>query len=85
MTTDVISFGIPQLQSRNAMKSANAVTDFWNGYVELFGRKVNLHFTSSGHYCIQMINIASNLPLKGNCNSVLNLNCLNNRITIIKR
>ena len=36
LTTDVISFGIPQLQSRNAMKSANAVTDFWNSYVELF-------------------------------------------------
>ena len=85
MTTDVISFGIPQLQSRNAMKSANAITDFCNGYVELFGRKVNLYFTSPGHYCMQMINIASNLSLKGNCNNVLNLNCLNNRITIIKR
>ena len=42
LTTDVISFNILLLLSRETMKKVNIVTDFRNGYAELFGGKVRL-------------------------------------------
>ena len=52
LTTDVISFDIPLFLRKESMNWANTVIDFKNDYVELFGKKINLFFTSSGHYCI---------------------------------
>ena len=46
LTTDVISFGIPLLLSKESMKRANNVIDFKNDYLELLGKKINLIFTS---------------------------------------
>ena len=57
LTTDVISFDIPLLLSKESMKQANTVIDFKNDYIELFGKNINLLFTSSGHYCIQIKNV----------------------------
>lgn len=53
--------------------------DFRNNYVKLFRKKVILHFTSSGRYCILFTNNASNLKLQGNYNNALYLDCLNNK------
>ena len=78
LTTDVISFHIPLLLSKESIKRANTVIDFKNDYVELFGKKINLFFTSSGHYCIPIKNITYNLE-KFNVNNVLNLNCTSDK------
>ena len=61
LTTDVISFDIPLLLSKESMKQANTAIDFKNDYAELFGKKINLFFTSLGHYCIPIKNVTNNL------------------------
>ena len=73
LTTDVISFGIPLFLSKESMKRANTVIDFKNDYVELFGKKINLFFTSSGHYCIPVKNVTNNIEMFNDVNNVLNL------------
>ena len=73
LTTDVISFGIPLFLSKESMKRANTVIDFKNDYVELFGKKINLFFTSSGHYCIPIKNVTNNIEMFNDVNNVLNL------------
>ena len=55
--TDVISNDVPLLLSKDAMKKATTVVDFQNDKVTMFGKDINLKFTSSGHYVI---------PLNGN-------------------
>ena len=46
--------GIPLLLSKNVMKKAQAVLDFKNDSMLLFGKKHPLLFTNSGHYCIPL-------------------------------
>ena len=79
LTTDVISFDIPLFLSKESMKRANTVIDFKNDYVELFGKKINLFFTSSGHYCMPIKNITNNLETFNDVNNVLNLNCTSDK------
>ena len=50
--TDVVKSDIPLLLSRTAMKAMDCKMDFEKDTAELFGKKVNMHLTSSGHYCI---------------------------------
>ena len=50
--TDVVKSDIPLLLSRTAMKAMDCKMDFEKDTAELFGEKVNMHLTSSGHYCI---------------------------------
>ena len=45
---------IPWLLSKNCMKTANMKIDFANDKVNIFGKKVDLQFTSSGHYAIPL-------------------------------
>ena len=52
--TDVICMDITLLLSKNAMKKAQAVLDFKNDSLLLFGKKHPLLFTNSGHYCIPL-------------------------------
>ena len=61
LTTDVISFDIPLLLSKESMKQTNTAIDFKNDYAELFGKRINLFFTSLGHYCIPIKNVTNNL------------------------
>ena len=71
----MISFDIPLFLSKESMKRANTVIDFKNDYVELFGKKINLFFTSSGHYCIPIKNVTNNLETFNDVNNALNLTC----------
>ena len=57
------------------MKQANTVIDFKNDYIELSGKKINLFFTSSGHYCIPIKNVTNNLETFNDVNNALNLTC----------
>ena len=61
LTTDVISFYIRLLLSKESMKRANTVIDFKNDYTELCGKKINLFFTSLVCYCIPIKNVTNNL------------------------
>ena len=61
------------------MKRTNTVIDFKNEYVELFGKKINLFFTSSGHYFIPIKDITKNLETFNDVNNVLNLNCTSDK------
>ena len=50
--TDVVDSQIPLLWSLGDMKKAKVKLDLANDVAEVFGRLVNLNYTSSGHYCL---------------------------------
>ena len=50
--TDVVGTDLPMLLSKSAMKKANMKIDFSNDTVSMFDQKVNVGFTSSGHYAV---------------------------------
>ena len=79
LATDVFSCHIRLLLSKETIKKANIVISFKNDHVELFLKKQSSHFTLSGHYFMPITNIPSNLQLEGNCNNILNLDCLNSK------
>ena len=59
ITTDVVKYDIPLLLSKEAMKKANTKIDFKQDKVIIFGREINIKFTSIGHYCIKLHNYFS--------------------------
>ena len=52
--TDVIDNNLPLLLSKSAMQKAATKIDFNNNKVTMFGKVQDLHFTTSGHYCIPL-------------------------------
>ena len=50
--TDVVDSDIPLLLSKPAMKNAGVKLDLPNDSAEIFGVRVMLNETSSGHYCL---------------------------------
>ena len=52
--TDVIDNNLPLLLSKSAMQKAATKIDFKNNKVTMFGKVQDLHFTTSGHYCIPL-------------------------------
>ena len=50
--TDVVDSNIPLLLSKDAMKKASMKLDLETDTAEIYGKKVHLNCTSSGHYCI---------------------------------
>ena len=58
LETDVIDNKIPLLFSKSAMKKAETVIDFKLDKVSMFGKNIELIFTSTGHYVV---------PLNRNC------------------
>ena len=50
--TEVVPCDIPLLLSRNSMQKSNTKLDFAKNSVNMFGKDIELSFTSSGHYCI---------------------------------
>ena len=53
--TDVVDSQIPLLWSLGDMKKAKVKLDLANDVAEVFGRSVNLNFTSAGHYCLPIV------------------------------
>ena len=45
---------LPLLLSKNAMKKANTVINFENDKVTMFGKDINLIFTSTGHHAVPL-------------------------------
>ena len=54
LSTEVIDYDIPLLLSKQAMKKASTQIDFKSDTVTMFGKNIDLSFTSSGHYCISL-------------------------------
>ena len=52
--TDVVEPNIPMLPSRSSMKKASMVLDFVDDAAVIFGNKINLNITVSGHYTISI-------------------------------
>ena len=50
--TDVVDSDIPLLLSKDAMKKACMKLDLESDIAEIYGEKIHLNCTSSGHYCI---------------------------------
>ena len=55
LTTDVVDRDIPLLLGKPAMKKAKVKLDLENDCATIFGKTVDLQCTSSGHYCIPIV------------------------------
>ena len=63
--TDVVKSEIPLLLSKDSMKKAGTKIDFVNDKINIFGKEINLQFTSSGHYAIPLNDCYKlNLPIE---------------------
>ena len=51
VTTEVVEYDIPLHLSKEVMKTE---IDFQEDKINIFGKKVKIHFTSTGHYCIKL-------------------------------
>ncbi len=54
--TDVVPADSPLLLSKASMKRAGTVLDMENDRAVMFNKPVKLDFTSSGHYCVNIMN-----------------------------
>ena len=54
LKTDVVKSEIPLLLSKESMKAAESKIDFVNDRINIFGKDIHLHFTTSGHYAIPL-------------------------------
>ena len=52
--TDVVKSEIPLLLSKESMKKAGTKIDFVKDKINIFGKEIDLKFTSSGHYAIPL-------------------------------
>ena len=52
--TDVVKTEIPLLPSKESMKCVDTKIDILEGKVNIFGKDISLHFTSSGLYAIPL-------------------------------
>ena len=52
LKTDVVKSEIPLLLSKESMKAAESKIDFVNDRINISGKDIHLHFTTSGHYAI---------------------------------
>lgn len=60
--TEVVSADIPLLLSKASLKRAGAILDIQNDKAVMFSEPVELQFTASGHYCIDLTGSATDKP-----------------------
>lgn len=53
--TEVVSANIPLLLSKASLKRAGTVSDMKNDRAAMFNQPIELDFTSSGHYCVNIM------------------------------
>ncbi|CAC5413707.1 unnamed protein product [Mytilus coruscus] len=53
--TEIVKADIPLLLSKASLKKAGTVLDFKNDRAIMFNKPVELEFTSSGHYCVNIV------------------------------
>ena len=52
--TEVVDIDLPLLLSKDSLKRAKAVLDMCNNKATMFHQPVELNYTSTGHYCIDI-------------------------------
>ena len=57
LSTDVVDYNIPLLLSKESMKKAGVQIDFGEDKVVMFDQRVDIKYSSCGHYCV---------PINGN-------------------
>ena len=55
--SEVINQDIPLLLSKASLKKAGTVIDLQNDKVMMFNEPIELQFTSTGHYCVNLLNV----------------------------
>ena len=84
--TDVIDNNLPLLLSKSAMQKAATKIDFKNNKVTMFGKVQDLHFTTSGHYCIPLDRKHKIINYEDqNATKVMFTNTLNNKTSQEKK
>ena len=71
---EIVKENIPLLLSKSSLKKAETVLDMKMDQAVMFGKEVNLYFSTSGHYCIDIQpNKVSkmDLPVEGQSENVL--------------
>ena len=66
IAADVVESDIPLLLSKDAMKKSSTIIDFENDSVLMFGKKMDLCCTDSGHYYMPLSS-----PEMGNDKSII--------------
>ena len=66
--TEVVPADVPLLLSKASMKRAGTVLDMEHDRAVMFNKPVKLDFTSSGHYCVNIIDNKRLSPLTLNPN-----------------
>ena len=61
---EVVDCEIPLLLSKESLKRAQTVLDLNNDKVCMFGKEVDVQFTSSGHYCINILDDKEKSPME---------------------
>ena len=52
---EIVKENIALLLSKNSLKRCGTVIDTNNDKATIFNKKIDLHFSSSGHYCINVV------------------------------
>ena len=68
--TEIVKADIPLLLSKSSLKKAGTILDLKNDKATMFDKPVELEFTSSGHYCV---NITKSKPELSSLDNVLNV------------
>lgn len=64
--TEVVPANIPLLLSKASLKRAGTVLDMENDKAVMFNQPVTLDFTSSGHYCVNIVDSKDTCPADTN-------------------
>ena len=75
LTTDVVDVDIPLLIGKSSLKKAEAIINFQEDMIQLFGKKENLIVNSSGHYMI---------PVQNNVETRIIQNIKRNHISMVE-
>ena len=75
--TDVLPCDLPLLLSKCSMQKANTKLDPENNKATMFGREIDLTFTTSGHYCIPLGRLSNAMQSKHDQSSNLKVVLLN--------
>ena len=62
---EVVKSDIPLLLSKFSLKKAGTILNLHNDKAVMFGRSIDLQFTSSGHYCIDILDKSDDLCKPG--------------------
>lgn len=55
ISSEVVDCDLPLLLSKETLKKADTVLNLRKDEATMFGKQVELHFTSTGHYCIDLL------------------------------